>query len=105
MTLNAIESWTKIIKNVGFPIAAFLLLFYSVREGAVWVGTKVVEPAVKSHVELVDSLQTAIKDQTAVQQKNAETNATTSESVKRISEVQKEQTSLLKEALNHKPNP
>lgn len=99
MTTAAIEPWAKLIKNVGFPIAAFLLLFFSVREGVVWVGTKVVEPAVDAHVELVGSLQAAVKEQTEMQRENAQTNASTAESVKKLSEVQAEQTHLLKEAL------
>lgn len=85
-----VEPWVEVVKSVGFPIGAFLLLFFSVRKAVYWVGEKVVQPAVTAHVELVGTLQRSVED-------NTTSNAKTSESVRKLSEAYEEQTQLLKQ--------
>lgn len=105
MSFPSFDTWLKAISKVGFPIGAFLLLFFGVKEAVTWIGTEVVKPAVKAHVDLVGSLEVAIKEQTEVQRENSATNAATSESVKKLSEVYAEQTDLLRTVVNRDGEP
>lgn len=87
MTAN---DWVLLIERLGFPIAAFLLLFFSCRSGLRWYANKVLEPKAKADVALLDSVRDT-------NDKHAENQAKLVESQIQLANAQVLQTELMRD--------
>ena len=57
------SEWTNLITNFGLPTAILVVLCFALWRGGIWLTRTVVEPVVKSHLELVEVLSKRFPEQ------------------------------------------
>ena len=91
------QEWVAVIERVGYPIASFLLLFFSVRQGLKWYAVKILEPKAQADVALLDSVRETNDKNADNQSRLVQAQLLQSETLAQLAKGQETQTQLLRE--------
>lgn len=89
--------WVSLVKEVGFPIAAFLLLFWSVIKAVKWYANNIALPKARADVALLDSVRETNDKHSESQSKLVEAQLMQSTLLQQLARGQEVQTALLRD--------